>query len=116
MRLSDADREQLISTLSAHAGEGRLTVEELERRVELATAAETHEQASALLADLPPLSSPPAPLGRRRSRSRPHGEVTTPEPGWNPTDERFRDPRSQRILRVWVDSAGGRHYVPEPGL
>ncbi len=32
---------------------------------------------------------------------------------WQPTAERFRDPRSGEVMRVWQDSAGGRHYVPE---
>lgn len=32
-----------------------------------------------------------------------------------PTGERFRDPSSGKITRVWVDPAdGSRHYVPEP--
>jgi len=31
-----------------------------------------------------------------------------------PTSERFRDPTSKAIIRVWVDPAdGSRHYVPE---
>jgi hypothetical protein len=31
-----------------------------------------------------------------------------------PTDERFRDPTTRVILRVWVDpSDQSRHYVPE---
>jgi len=32
-----------------------------------------------------------------------------------PTDERFRDPTTRAIMRVWVDPADlSRHYVPEP--
>jgi hypothetical protein len=31
-----------------------------------------------------------------------------------PTKERFIDPSTQRIMRVWVDPADqSRHYVPE---
>ena len=34
--------------------------------------------------------------------------------GWLATRERFRDPGTQRIMRVWVDPASGeRHYVPD---
>jgi len=38
-----------------------------------------------------------------------------PGPGWVPTQERFRDPTSKVIMRVWLDPADqARHYVPEP--
>jgi hypothetical protein len=31
-----------------------------------------------------------------------------------PTDERFRDPSTRAIMRVWIDPADqSRHYVPE---
>ncbi len=30
---------------------------------------------------------------------------------WTPTEERFRDPRSGQIMRVWTDANGGRHYL-----
>ncbi len=34
--------------------------------------------------------------------------------GWLPTQERFRDPTTGKIMRVWVDPADqSRHYVPE---
>ena len=72
-------------------------------------------QAAPALADLPPL--PGAPPGSNsaagRGRPRGHGETDAAAPDWQPTTERFRDPRSQRIMRVWVDAAGVRHYVPE---
>jgi hypothetical protein len=44
-----------------------------------------------------------------------HGESAAPEPGWTSTAEVFRDPSTDRLMRVWVDQAGGRHYVPESG-
>jgi len=45
-----------------------------------------------------------------------HGEADGPEPGWVPTDEVFRDPASDRLMRVWSDADGARHYLPErPG-
>ena len=43
-----------------------------------------------------------------------HGESEGPQPGWTPTDEVFQDPGTNRTMRVWVDGAAGRHYVPEP--
>jgi len=33
-----------------------------------------------------------------------------------PTAERFRDPSSGVIMRVWLDPSGeSRHYVPDDG-
>jgi hypothetical protein len=43
-----------------------------------------------------------------------HGEADHPEAGWVPTDEVFRDPGTDRVMRVWADQTGGRHYLPEP--
>ena len=43
-----------------------------------------------------------------------HGESDLPEPGWRATDEVFRDPSTERVMRVWVDPEdGSRHHVPE---
>jgi hypothetical protein len=42
-----------------------------------------------------------------------HGEADGPERGWIPTDEVFRDPTTDRVMRVWADGTGGRHYVAE---
>lgn len=42
-----------------------------------------------------------------------HGESARPEPGWVPTDEIFRDPGTDRVMRVWADEAGARHYLPD---
>ena len=42
-----------------------------------------------------------------------HGESDQPQAGWTPTDELFRDPGTNRTMRVWLDRAGERHYVPE---
>lgn len=112
MRLSDADRELLYEQLARHHAAGSLTVEELERRVADLAASETDEQARQILADLPPL--PPAARARPRTGwGRGHGEADTAGPGWRPTAERFRDPRTGRVMRVWIDDAGDRHYVAE---
>ncbi len=42
-----------------------------------------------------------------------HGESGAPDAGWTPTDEVFRDPGTDRMMRVWLDRGGDRHYVPE---
>jgi hypothetical protein len=112
MLLGDAEREQLYETLKRHAAEGRFDMDELERRVALVAEADTREAAAAAVADLPPLAPTTNP-DRRPRHGRGHGEVDKPGPDWRPTSERFRDPRTRRVLRVWVDPAGDRHYVAE---
>ncbi len=42
-----------------------------------------------------------------------HGESDAPQAGWIPTDEVFKDPGTDRTMRVWVDRTGDRHYVPD---
>jgi hypothetical protein len=42
-----------------------------------------------------------------------HGESDRPQSGWVPTDELFKDPGTDRMMRVWKDRTGERHYVPE---
>lgn len=109
MRLDDADRERLFERLSQHAAAGSLDLAELERRVEAVTTAQTREQAAAVLADLPALPGDPPPARARARRG--HGHADAPQADWRPTSERFRDPRSNRVMRVWEDAGGQRHYV-----
>jgi hypothetical protein len=59
LRASDADRERVADRLRAAAGEGRLTADELEERVERALSARTEAELEPLVSDLP------APAGRR---------------------------------------------------
>jgi hypothetical protein len=42
-----------------------------------------------------------------------HGESDRPQPDWRSTDEIFKDPSTDRTMRVWLDTAGERHYVAE---
>jgi hypothetical protein len=131
IRIGNTEREQLSATLREHYAEGRLTLDELRLRIEIVLAAQYADQAAAALAELPALAgsgiNAPAvaandPAGRRSAdRSgqrgllsrRGHAESAQPDPGWERTAERFRDPSSGVIMRVWVDSGGARHYVPE---
>ena len=53
IRASDEDREKVVTELTAHAGAGRLSHEELEQRTEAAYAARTMGDLRKLLADLP---------------------------------------------------------------
>jgi Domain of unknown function (DUF1707) len=109
--LSDAERELLYETLKRHAAEGQLDVPDLERRVTIVAEAQTREAAAEAMAGLPPLV--PAPAEGRPRWGRGHGEADKPEPDWQPTNERFRDPRTRNVMRVWVDAGGARHYVAE---
>ena len=52
-RASDAERDEIISDLRAHAGEGRLSVEELDGRIAAALAATTRAELAKLVEDLP---------------------------------------------------------------
>jgi DUF1707 SHOCT-like domain len=114
--LGDPERERLTAILRDHYAEGRLTMEELRRRAEIVLAARYQDEADQALAELPAAGpgSPPAAQPPRRGllSRRGHAESTRPAPGWQRTGERFRDPSSGLVMRVWVDPAdGSRHYV-----
>ncbi len=53
LRASDAERERAASTLRDHAATGRLDMNELAERLEVAYSARTRSQLARLLADLP---------------------------------------------------------------
>jgi hypothetical protein len=59
LRASDADREAAADALRRHAAAGRLTVEELDERVEKAYAAKMVSELNALQVDLPRLAVRP---------------------------------------------------------
>jgi Domain of unknown function (DUF1707) len=89
LRISDADRDRIATALSQHAAEGRLTIDELEERLEIAYAALTREQARAALAGLPAIAPPHnhhhLHLGPRRDDAPVlpewlHADETTPRP------------------------------------
>jgi hypothetical protein len=124
--LGDADRDRLIAVLREHYAAGRMDTEELGRRVGIVLAAAYADEAAQALADLPPVAMPSGPGAGRASgatadpnrphRRKRHAQVAQPQPGWVPTAERFRDPSSGTIMRVWTDPAdGSRHYVPDDG-
>jgi Domain of unknown function (DUF1707) len=53
MRASHADRDGVVELLRAAAGDGRLTAEELDERLEVALTARTHGELARLTTDLP---------------------------------------------------------------
>ena len=119
---SDADRDRLVGLLREHYAVGLFGLDELDRRVGLVLSAQYLDEAAAAIADLPGSAAPPgvaAPPGagppRRPRRRRGHAHADQPAAGWVPTNERFRDPSTSTVMRVWVDPADqSRHYVPEP--
>ncbi|HEY6792782.1 MAG TPA: DUF1707 domain-containing protein [Trebonia sp.] len=58
LRASHEDRDHVVEQLRVAAGDGRLTVEELDERVELALSARTYAELVPLTADLPPSGLP----------------------------------------------------------
>jgi hypothetical protein len=119
--VSDADREHLLGLLREYYARGQLALDEMSQRVGVVLASTYSDEAAAAVTDLP-LLSPPAssePSPDRASRGRPgqrrrHAQRAKPGAGWVPTPERFRDPSTRAIMRVWIDPADlSRHYVPE---
>lgn len=53
LRASHADRDQVAEVLRVAAGDGRLSPEELDQRLELALTARTYDELAAVIADLP---------------------------------------------------------------
>ena len=123
---AEADRERLVALLREHYAVGLFGLDELDRRVGMVLGARYLDEAAAAVADLPGLPAPgtaAAPGGasagggapRPAPGQRGHGHADRPAAGWIPTGERFRDPTTRAVIRVWVDPADhSRHYVPEP--
>lgn len=109
------DADAVAVELGRHYVAGHLDAVELDERVERAFA--TPEAPGAALAGLPGLEpAAPSPVRSRKGwLSRRHGETDGAQPHWLPTRERFLDPTTDRLMRVWLDpQTRARHYVPEP--
>lgn len=63
MRLSDADRDRAAEVLREAAAQGRLSMDELDERLELAYAAKTYADLEAVTGDLPQPGSPMSAAG-----------------------------------------------------
>ncbi len=117
---SDADRERLVALLREHYAVGLFGLDELDRRVGVVLSAQYLDEVAAAITDLPgtagtATAAPPGNARRRPRRRRGHAHADQPAAGWVPTNERFRDPSTRTVMRVWVDPADqSRHYVPEP--
>jgi hypothetical protein len=118
--ITEAGRERVVARLREHYARGEFELDELRRRVEVVLAATYLDEADAAVADLPqvagPPAGPPAPGPAPRARRRGHAQAARPGAGWVRTGERFRDPTSKVIMRVWVDPSTDpetRHYLPD---
>jgi len=72
LRASHGDRDRVVELLRVAAGDGRLTAEELDERLEAALTARTYGELAALTTDLParPDSAPDASLPEPKDLSR----------------------------------------------
>src|SRR5579863_4294483 len=61
LRVSHEDRDQAAESLRIAAGDGRLTAEELDERLESALTARTYDDLASLVADLPAAGTALAP-------------------------------------------------------
>ena len=94
----------------------------MSRRVGIVLASTCSDETAAAVSDLALLgrmaSGEPSPARASRGRlgqRRRHAQQRASAAGWVPAPERFRDPSTRAIMRVWIDPADlGRHYVPEP--
>ncbi|MFF4472363.1 DUF1707 domain-containing protein [Streptomyces sp. NPDC001599] len=83
LRASHTDRDRAVDLLSAAAGDGRLTPEELDERVGAALTARTQRELAALTADLPTASDgPPLVAAKDVVRIEQEGASTRRGEGW----------------------------------
>lgn len=75
VRIGDAERHEVTELLRQAAGEGRLTLEELDARLEAAYGAKTAADLVPLTADLPTPYSPPSAPARPRTPEIAHGHL-----------------------------------------
>jgi Domain of unknown function (DUF1707) len=70
LRASHEDRDRVVEVLRTAAGDGRLTAEELDERLEAALTARTHGELAALTVDLPGGAAPAVPAARPKEMAR----------------------------------------------
>jgi DUF1707 SHOCT-like domain len=83
MRASHEDRDRVVDVLRVAAGDGRLTADELDERVERALTARTYGELAALTRDLPAArAAAPAPEPRKVLRIERYGANTVRDGSW----------------------------------
>jgi hypothetical protein len=103
LRIDDRQREEAATALREHAAAGRLTVAELEERLEATLTARTGRELRAPLADLPPL--PASPPHTEPARRQDVGAVVGP---WLVV--------SIALVLLWAVSGGGAFWPVWPIL
>lgn len=106
--------DAVAAELGRHYVAGHLEADELDARLDRVYSAP--ELARTVVEDLPALEpAAPAPVASSKGWwRRRHGESDGPKPDWVPTAERFLDPTTDRLMRVWRDPVTRtRHYVAE---
>ncbi len=78
LRASDAEREQHAELLREHAAQGRLTVDELEERLDRVYAARTVGELAPVVGDLPAPRRPRPAARRRPAGARPSSAPSSP--------------------------------------
>jgi hypothetical protein len=68
LRASHDDRDRVVELLRVSAGDGRLTAEELDERLELAMTARTYGELARLVADLPAQGAAASPAAAPRAK------------------------------------------------
>ncbi|WP_427923776.1 DUF1707 SHOCT-like domain-containing protein [Streptomyces sp. cg40] len=82
LRASHADRDRVVDVLTGAAGDGRLTAEELDERVEAALSARTMGELAVLTADLPVVASAAPVEVKDVARIEQNGGSTRRGDGW----------------------------------
>lgn len=82
LRASHADRDRVVDVLTGAAGDGRLTAEELDERVEAALTARTMGELAVLTADLPVVAGTTPVKVKDVARIEQNGGSTRRGDGW----------------------------------
>jgi hypothetical protein len=86
LRASHEDRDRVVELLRVAAGDGRLTAEELDERLEVALTARTYDRLNALVKDLPAapglVAGAPAPEPKELVRIDCHSSLVKREGPW----------------------------------
>jgi hypothetical protein len=86
VRTSHVDRDRVVELLRMAAGDGRLTAEELDERLEAALTARTYGELAALTTDLPAIPGstpgPPVPEPKDLARIGCHGSSVNRDGHW----------------------------------
>src|SRR5450755_2908028 len=117
LRASHADRDQVVEVLRVAAGDGRLSAEELDDRLECALTARTYAELAALTADLP--ATPGAfvvPPGAGAVSATPKDLVRIHVRGGGTLD--FTEAViTQPLLRITAEvRGGGLRLITRPGI